>query len=154
MTTAGADKALPPVRKRITVRCTPDQAFDLFTAGIARWWPLATHSVGLEDAANCAIEPRVGGRLFETDKAGSERQWGEVLVWEPPRRLVFTWHPGRAAETAQTVEVTFTGEGDVTVLRLEHRDWHRAGDHAEAVRNQYDQGWRAVLDSYIGSTAA
>ncbi len=154
MTTAGANEALPPVRKRITVRCTRDQAFDLFTAGIARWWPLATHSVGLEDAAICVIEPRVGGHLFETDKAGTERQWGEVLVWEPPRRLVFTWHPGRAAETAQTVEVTFTGDGDVTVLRLEHREWQRAGDHADAVRDRYDQGWRAVLDAFIGGTAA
>ncbi len=149
MMTTGAE--LPPVLKRITVRGTPEQAFDLFTAGMARWWPLATHSVGQGEAVTCAVEPRVGGRLFETDRAGAESVWGTVLVWEPPARLVFTWHPGRDAETAQTVEVTFTAEGAQTVLRLEHRDWYRTGAGAARLRNRYDRGWDTVLGPYAAA---
>ena len=142
---------LPPVSKRVTVRGTPEQAFILFTAGMARWWPLATHSVGQGETGTCAVEPRVGGRLFETDRAGAESIWGTVLVWEPSVRLVFTWHPGRDAETAQTVEVTFAAEGAQTVLRLEHRDWHRAGEGAAQMRDRYDSGWDMVLGHYAAA---
>ena len=142
---------LPPVSKRVTLRGTPEQAFILFTAGIARRWPLATHSVGQGETVTCAVEPQVGGRLFETDRAGAESIWGTVLVWEPPVRLVFTWHPGRDAETAQTVEVTFTAEGAQTVLRLEHRDWHRTDEGAAQVRDRYDNGWDTVLSHYAAA---
>jgi len=76
-----------PVVKPITLDGKPDQAFALFTAGTAQWWPLATHSVGQDDAASCAIEPRTGGRLFEIGRDGAESVWGMVLVWDPPARL-------------------------------------------------------------------
>lgn len=142
---------LPPVSKRVSVRGTPEQAFTLFTAGMARWWPLATHSVGQGETVTCAVDPRVGGRLFETDRAGAESIWGTVLVWEPPARLVFTWHPGRDAETAQTVEVTFTAAGAQTVLRLEHQDWHRTCEGAAQMRDRYDGGWDMVLGHYAAA---
>jgi len=140
-----------PVVKRITLDGKPDQAFALFTAGIAQWWPLATHSVRQDDAASCAIEPRAGGRLFETGRDGAESVWGTVLVWDPPARLVCSWHPGRDEGTAQIAEVTFTADDARTALRLEHRDWRRAGDNAAQIRDRYDQGWDGVLAHYVAA---
>lgn len=150
---ANTDTTLLPVIKRISVQCSCERAFDLFTAGIASWWPLASHSVGLGDAASCTIEPRENGRIFETGKDGAEHEWGVISAWEPPHRLAFTWHPGRGPDSAQTVEVTFKRDGDGSVLTLEHRDWHRTGPRAPQVRQSYDQGWDAVLDLYRAAAA-
>ena len=37
---------------------------------------------------------RPGGQIYETS-AGVKHAWGEVTVWEPPRRLAYLWHLGR-----------------------------------------------------------
>ncbi|MEN8376415.1 MAG: SRPBCC domain-containing protein [Gemmatimonadota bacterium] len=141
---------LSPLVKTVRVPLGERETFDLFTSGIGAWWPLATHSVGLDRAVDCAFEPRVGGRLFETLSDGSEKPWGVVTEWRPPRRLTFSWHPGRDAETAQEVEVSFAPEpGGGTLVRLEHRGWDLLGDEAEAMRGNYDGGWDGVLDQFV-----
>ena len=42
--------SIEPVRKSVTVPARPQRAFELFTAHIHEWWPLATHSIGGEQA--------------------------------------------------------------------------------------------------------
>jgi uncharacterized protein YndB with AHSA1/START domain len=143
---------LEPVRKAVRVARTPDEAFDLFTAQLARWWPLATHSLGQARARDCGIEPRVGGAVYEVGDDGQRAAWGEVRVWEPPRRFVMTWHPGRAPDAAQEVEVRFLADGDGTRVELEHRGWQALGSEAPRVREQYDGGWAVVLGRYAGVT--
>jgi uncharacterized protein YndB with AHSA1/START domain len=76
-----------------------------------------------------AMEPRLGGRVFESwhDDAGVERvrEIGRVQVWEPPRRLVFSWRAANFAPGESTeVEVLFarTASGH-TQVSVEHRGW-------------------------------
>src|SRR5262245_32711125 len=136
---------VPPLEKSILVPCSPDRAFRAFTAEIAQWWPLATHSVAEDQARGVTIEPRIGGRVFETDAAGEECDWGAVLDWSPPHRLAMTWHPGRAASTAQTVEISFAAEAGGTRVTLRHHGWDIRGAKAEATRESYAQGWDGVF---------
>jgi hypothetical protein len=68
---------IAPVRKSITVLWQPEAAFRRFTAGMADWWPLSTHSVSESAEATCEIEGRVGGRVFETGPDGAEHLWGD-----------------------------------------------------------------------------
>lgn len=141
-------EVLAPLLKTTTVSLTPARAFELFTAGIHRWWPLDGHSVFEDRAVSVAFEPRVDGRLYETSDDGREAEWGRVVAWEPPSRLVFTWHPGRDASSEQEVEVLFASVAGGTRVELEHRDWHKLGAAAVETRSAYDTGWESVLERY------
>ena len=143
-----------PVRKTLIVRVAPDVAFQRFTAEIGRWWPMRTHSVGEHETTDVILEGHVGGRLFERTANGTEHPWGSVIAWEPPSRVVFTWHVGRAPSAAQEVEVRFTRDGSGgTVVELEHRGWEHLPDEARTQRDRYDSGWTGVLAHYEKSLA-
>jgi uncharacterized protein YndB with AHSA1/START domain len=144
-----AEKTIEPVRRSIDVGCSVTEAFRIFTAEIDSWWPLATHSIGQADAVACHFEGREGGRIYETHGDGSVHPWGTVTVWEPPARLVFSWHPGRDAATAQEVELRFLALDSGARVELEHRGWEILGDKAEETRNAYESGWAGVLDLYV-----
>src|SRR5207302_686113 len=81
------------IHKTITVARPPDVAFKLFTDEIGSWWPSQTHSFVGGDA-RCVLEPAVGGRLYERNSEGKEYTIGEVVAYEPGRRVSFTWNHG------------------------------------------------------------
>ena len=142
-----------PLVKSVEVPLEADAAFELFTTGIARWWPLATHSVEQERAEGCEFEAGVGGRIYERAGSGIEHEWGRVLEWEPPTRVVYTWYPGRDERTAQFVEVTFAATDDSkTKVELTHRGWETLGNAAQAQRDNYGGGWELVLGAYVELT--
>ena len=94
------------------------------------------------------FEGRVGGRIVERARDGTECVWGTVTAWEPPRRVAFTWHPGQAPETAQDVEVRFEAEGELTRVQLVHTGFERLGSEAKKARRGYPIGWAYVLGLY------
>ena len=141
-----------PIRKTRTVRATPQKAFRVFTEGHDRWWP-RTHHIGKAELARAVLEPRQGGRWYEVGTDGSECDWGEVLVWDPPRRLVLAWHitaeftydPDGYTE----VEVRFTDLGDGGArIDFEHRGRERLGAGADSAIAGMDRGWGLILDLY------
>ena len=140
---------IEPVEKQIKVGLNQETAFRLFTEGLNKWWPLATHSVGEEQAENCVFEGHEGGRIYETMKDGRQADWGKVLAWEPFVKVTFTWHPGRTPDTAQEVTVTFREIPGGTQVELVHTGWEILGDKAQTGRNGYDFGWDFVLANYI-----
>lgn len=141
-------RRIEPVRKSVTVAAPIEHAFRVFTERTTDWWPLGTHSVREELAQAAVIEPRVGGAVYELWRDGRD-DWGRVTAWEPPHRLVFTWHPGRGADEATEVEVRFSERGGATLVELEHRGWEARGARAAEIRGYYDEGWNAVLARYV-----
>lgn len=139
---------IPPVERSIQVPWDPETAFRRFTERIDEWWPLETHACAPEEAETCAVEPGVGGRLYETTRDGEEHLWGTITAWDPPRRLAFTWHPGRPTATRQDVEVTFAPVRGGTRVEVVHTGWERLGKEAEETREQYGPGWEFVLGRY------
>lgn len=137
------------VRKSVTVARPVDEAFRLYTEGIARWWPLETHSVAEKDADTAVFEAREGGRLYERAKNGQEHLWGTILVWDPPSRIVHTWHPGHGAETAQEVELRFLPDGEGTRVELVHSGWEKLGERMERTMASYESGWDFVLGRFV-----
>lgn len=145
MTVRRIQPYLEPLRKSVTVSRSPAEAFEVFTAGIARWWPLERYSIAGARARSCVIEPRERGDVYEVDEDGVRHPWGRVLAWEPPHRLVMRWHPGREPEAAQEVEVRFVATAGGTRVELEHRGWQALGEAASEVRERYDGGWNQVV---------
>ena len=129
------------VRKTVLVDFAPAEAFDLFTAGIASWWPVGSHSYGGDDVTDVVFEPQVGGRVYEVTPAG-EQDWGKVLALDPPNGFLLEWLIGEAAGTE--VEVRFTPEDPGTRVELEHR-----GFRASDPREHYTSGWGVVLAAYV-----
>ena len=138
----------PPVLRSAHVARPVDETFEVFTRRIGAWWPLPTHGVFGADAGAVAFED---GLLVERAVDGRTSVWGEVLAWEPPHRLVLTWHPGGDPDDASEVEVRFTAsEGGGTRVELEHRGWERFGESAVLRRHAYvgPGAWGLVLDHF------
>ena len=140
---------LAPVTKAVTVNRSLEEAFRIFTEGIATWWPLETHSIHHDRATTVVLETRVGGRLYEVSEEGKEEDWGKVTAWEPPHRLACEWRLPPGSPIATDLEVRFLPEGDGTRVELEHRGWERHGDGAAELRGRYVQGWDVVLGRYV-----
>ena len=146
---------IEPVRATVEVRRGIEDAFRVFTAGIATWWPVAGHSVEPDKVAAVVLEDRVGGRLYERWHDGGEADWGRVLAWEPPTRLLLAWKPNPERPAPTEVEVRFLAvERGRTRVELEHRGWERLGDLAAQARDSYRDGWPTVLDAYAATATA
>ena len=139
------------VRQSIVVQAPPERAFEVFTAGMSSWWPLSSHAIGKQPVVAAVIEPRAGGRWYERSEDGSECDWGQVLVWEPPHRLVLVWRLNADFAFDQTihteVEVRFTAQDGGTRVELEHRGLDAYGDRADEMRETFDDpnGWTGLL---------
>jgi uncharacterized protein YndB with AHSA1/START domain len=153
MTTQAQDTT---VRTEIVVDAPAERAFRLFTEQFDRIKPREHNMLGV-DIAEYVFEPRAGGRVYDRGVDGSECQWGRVLAYEPPDRVVFSWdiNPMWRIETdldkTSEVEVRFTAVGPTqTRVELEHRNLDRHGDGWEGMREGVggDQGWPLYLERY------
>jgi uncharacterized protein YndB with AHSA1/START domain len=143
----------PEVRHQVVVPGTPERAFAAFIGRFDAIKPREHNMLG-SAIASTTFEPRVGGNIVDRGEDGSECRWARVLVFEPPRRLVFSWDIGPTwqletdPENASEVEVRFVAEGpDRTRVVLEHRHLDRHGPGWPALRAgvDEDQGWPLYL---------
>jgi hypothetical protein len=145
---------LPPIRRSVSVAWDQAAAFRRFTADFATWWPRSTHSIGGARVARIVLETHVGGLIYEEHVDGRRFQWGQILEWEAPVRLRFTWHPSREPATAQEVEVRFVPEGAGTRVELVSEKWENWGEKAERAHRAYNLGWGYVLNVWAGRRTA
>lgn len=149
---------LTPIVKSIDVRRSAADAFRIFTEEVSAWWPMKTHSrakdVAGERTVKVTIEPRVGGRIYETLHDGRELEWGEVSAYEPGAVFAMNWTLGRPK--AQTTDVIVRFEhltAQSCRVTLTHENWERMGDEAQNLRNNYNNGWVGVFEKGFGDYA-
>ena len=97
-------------------------------------------------ALSVTFEPRPGGRIFERTPAGDEHDWGEVLEWDPPRRLAYRWHLRQDRADATRVEISFAPAAEGTAVTIVHSDWQRLGQ-----RERNERGWDGLLPHYVAA---
>ena len=145
------------VRKSVTVDVPVDRAFQVFTDQMDDWW-IREHHIGSAELGKVVLEPRAGGRWYEIGVDGSECDWGRVLDWEPPDRVVMGWQISAQwqydPEFLTRVEVRFVAVGpDRTRVELEHSDLDRFGDSADQMRSDLgsEGGWQRLLECFAAA---
>lgn len=144
---------LSPIVKTLEVRRAASDAFRLFTEEISAWWPIKKHSRARDAEGEVTVrvdfETRVGGRIYETLTTGEQRDWGEVLAFEPGKRVRFSFQMGRAKEKSGEVEVIFEPLGAKSCrVTLTHDHWERYDD--SEMRGRFAQGWEFVFVDGFG----
>lgn len=148
------------IKRTIRVDVPIERAFQVFVERMGDWWP-ATHHIAAEPFSEVVVEQREGGRWFERAKNGAECEWGRVLLWQPPRRLILSWHlqPDFKYSPDQTraseVALQFVAEGPgATRLDFEHRYLERHGEGYEKLLVSVDSpgGWTMVLEKFVEKT--
>jgi uncharacterized protein YndB with AHSA1/START domain len=149
-----------PVTAEITVPVDPATAFGLYVTRPGRQHPAHGQS-GTPQAI--VYEPFDGGRWYERDADGDTHDWGRVLIWQPPHRLVLAWMVGAPTgewtfdpdpSHASRVEITFTAVDDGTRVRVLHTGFetHAGGDSIHRGVDS-DLGWTDDLADLARATA-
>jgi uncharacterized protein YndB with AHSA1/START domain len=158
-------------RVTVSVAVPPGEAFRIFTEEIDQWWRRGPRFRNTRDGRGergmLCIEPKVGGRVFEsidTEIDGSAGmgaatrviEIGQVSVWEPARRLVFSWRASNFAPAESTeVEALFEPAPSGTRLTVTHRGWSalradhpvRHGQEVPAFIRMMGTWWGELLTS-------
>jgi len=148
----------PPVRQSTVVRSDREHTFDVFVRTICIWWPVNPFSAGKDRVRDVTIEPRTGGRVYETWQDGTQVTWGELLAWDPPERFVMTW---TMTPVPTEVELTFRVLGPaLTQVEVEHRGWEALSDEQLAedcalpggyLGGSYAAGWTRILARMVAA---
>ena len=144
------------VKKSIVVHTSVERAFEVFTTGFDAWWP-RSHHIGKSPMKAAIIEARLGGRCYTTQEDGTDCDWGQILAWDPPHRLVIAWqithewgyHPDLAKSSE--VEIHFSPDpGGGTRVDLEHRHFERMGPEGDTMRIGVGGpgGWAGLLEMF------
>jgi uncharacterized protein YndB with AHSA1/START domain len=141
------------VRVEIEVEAPIERAFAVFTTRCGSWWPREYH-LGEQEWDDVIIEPSVGGRWYERAPDGRTCDWGRVLAWDEPNRVVLSWQiapdytPEPDPERASRVEVSFAAVDDGrTVVTVVHSDFERHGEGWESMRESVAGGWPGIMDN-------
>jgi uncharacterized protein YndB with AHSA1/START domain len=146
----------------VTVDVSQAEAFRVFTEDFDAIKP-REHNLLAVDIAETVLEPRAGGVLLDRGVDGSTCQWGRVLAFEPPTRLLLAWDISARWQVqtdpalASEVEIRFVALGpDSTRVELTHRHLDRHLDGWEQVRDGVaaDAGWPLYLRRYADLTTA
>jgi uncharacterized protein YndB with AHSA1/START domain len=144
---------IAPVRKSIRVEAPLTRAFEVFTAGLTKWWP-HNHGVGKQPIAKVLLEPKLGGRWVEICEDGAETTAAIIITWDPPHRLVLLWQVNARwkpdTDMRSEVDVRFVADGDhATRVDLVHHKFETMGaEEGASLRKDVDGGWPGLMQRY------
>ena len=138
MSTAAAVKPSLTIKRRF--KAAPEKVYAAWIdpAKMSRW--LGPPNV---IKVNVTADVAVGGRyaiqmIVPDDEHNVSGVYREVV---PNRKLVFTWAWRSTPERESRVTVTFTPEGDGTLMTLHHEQFFD-----EAARDSHEKGWSVIVE--------
>lgn len=147
------------VTKSIVVQAPLAVAFDVFVG--QAWWPTDTHHLADPPGTEVVLEPFEGGRWYEQAAGGEQTDWGVVLAWQPPYRLLLSWQVSpqwtyeHDLDHSSQIEVTFTPESPhATRVEFIHRHLERYGAEADRMRRILDEKGGGPLTAFASHVDA
>lgn len=130
------------IEKSAFLTCAPARAFALFTERASEWWPAM-----LRHTADPRSEIRMlaNGRFWERATDGHEVELGQVIVWEPPQRLILDFYPGTDERHPTEVVVRFAAEKGGTRVVVEHGPKPESADLWADGAFRFERSWDLVL---------
>ena len=139
---------MTPIVVELDLACPLAHAFEMWTSRPATWWPRA-HTISQDPDLEIVFEPFVGGRVFERASDGSEHEWGEVTLWDPPHRVDYLWHLFFARDEATKVSVVFEETTTGSSVRLEQVGFEILPEPTGTDRrNETNKAWLEVIGYY------
>jgi Activator of Hsp90 ATPase homolog 1-like protein len=153
-------RQVEPIRQVVTVRCSPERAFTVFTERMGTWWPVESYSRAVSEFAaegvavtELEFQARLGGSILEHLSDGRVLPWAEIIAWHPPRNVRMRWRPHSLPEPPTEVGVTFTARGEgATMVELEQGGWERLSeDFREELHDVYARGWVTTIARFAAA---
>ncbi len=150
--------SMKPVTVQVIVNIPRQAAFAAFTNGFFDWWP-RDYSYSGHLVEGLVIGDCEGAFCSEFGPDGFRIDFGRVLEWSPPDRLVISWaispesRPEPDPSKASEVTVEFSPEGETTRVRLTHQKFERHGDGAGGYAEEMgsEMGWPHILERFRAS---
>ncbi|MEM9798331.1 MAG: metalloregulator ArsR/SmtB family transcription factor [Pseudomonadota bacterium] len=102
------------LRRRLDLRLTAAEAWQMFCEDLPLWWPVSQVSLSAEEGAlpqGVVFEPVEGGELREIRHDGQHGLWGTVTRAIPGEWLEMNWTLGTDGPTRLTVAFTAVPDG-------------------------------------------
>jgi uncharacterized protein YndB with AHSA1/START domain len=140
------------VRKQIEIDAPPNRVWPYVATaeGCRRWFCTVADQYAL------TLEAKVGGRFEQQMTVRGKRYHsvGEVLLYDPPRRIIFTTRSAdRSGSPAASTMVTIlvTDLGDRTRVSVQESGFERLPeDQRDQIFRSTDQGWAAAMEDLYG----
>lgn len=136
-----------PIVVEFEVDAPPARAFEVWTDRCGIWWP-PSHTMSQSEDFDVVYEPYAGGRIYEKASDGTEYEWGEVTVWEPPNRLEYLWHIFLDRDKATKVSLAFTESGSGSVVKLENSGFEVFAEAAAERKPRVETAWAGITSHY------
>ncbi len=138
----------------VLIRQSPEIIFHLLTDPevVKLWW----RSPDFYQVSEFHLDPRQGGEWYMNALGYDQKSFqvrGQVLEYDRPHALAFTWNATFQAMATTTVRITLSQVPEGTVLRLVHSGFRRDSTGYEP----HLYGWPHVLKwlaRYIQETAS
>ncbi|MFT3791240.1 MAG: SRPBCC family protein [Rudaea sp.] len=152
-------EAIESVISEVTVPLSLNDAFELFTTQFGRWWP-RDYSYSREVLDTIVLGNGQGQWCYERGPHGFRCDWGRIIEWAAPAKLVFTWQVGPKSipqpnpnnASLVTVRLAERSAGQ-TIVTVEHSDFAKHGEGAVQYRDEMasEYGWSFILQQYVAA---
>jgi hypothetical protein len=135
------------VELEISINAKMTRVWKALSAETGRWWP--EHFYSHPDARNFIIENHVSGRVYEDWGNGAGAEWGRVIVYQPPDKLVWAGNvfgSGGNDWGRYFLTITLKRDHHKTLLTLNDAGY---GMFSKNMGNNLETGWRELFGKHF-----